>query len=153
MAGDRLIEQILDHLLLLAADVDRLLGAAAAFNQLNRTDLRALQALRGGGLTAGQLARALHVTSGATTRVIDSLAAAGHVVRVPDQQDRRRVVVRLTPPAEAAVDRTFGQLRSAARSVLDAYGDGDLETIARFLEEVRSLVREHAYRLAWPDRG
>src|SRR5260370_31136803 len=102
MAGDRLIEQILDHLLLLAGDVDRLLGAAAAFNQLNRTDLRALQALRGGGMTAGHLARALHVTSGATTRVIDSLVAAGHVVRVPDQQDRRRVVVRLTPPAEPA---------------------------------------------------
>ena len=151
MAGDRLIELIVDHLLLLAADVDRLLGAAATFNQLNRTDLRALQALRGGGLTAGQLARALQVTSGATTRVIDSLAAAGLVVRVPDQQDRRRVVVRLTPPAEAAVDRTFEQLRGAAWSLLGAYADSDLETIARFLEEVRALVREHAYRLAWPD--
>ncbi len=148
MPGDRLIEQILDHLLLLAGDVDRLLGAAAAFNQLNRTDLRALQALRGGGLTAGQLARALHVTSGATTRVIDSLAAAGHVVRVPDQHDRRRVLVRLTPAAEAAIDRTFDQLRGALRSLVEAYGDSDLETIARFLEDVRSLVREHAQRLA-----
>lgn len=124
MAGDRPVEQILDNLLRLAADVDRLVGAAAAFNQLNRTVLRALQGLRGGGLTAGQLARALHVTSGATTRVIDSLAAAGHVVRIPDQHDQRLVLVRLTPPAEATVDRTFEQLRAAARSLLEAYGGG-----------------------------
>jgi DNA-binding MarR family transcriptional regulator len=148
MARDRLIEQILDQLLLLGSDADRLTGAAAVFNRLNRTDLRALQALRGGGMTAGNLARALGVTSGATTRVIDSLVVSGHVVRGPDSRDRRRVLVRLTPAAERQVDSTFEQLRIDTRALLDRYDDDKLETLARFLEDVRRLVREHGRRLS-----
>jgi DNA-binding MarR family transcriptional regulator len=148
MARDRLIDQILDHLLLMGSDADRLTGAAAVFNRINRTDLRALQALRGGGMTAGRLARTLGVTSGATTRVIDSLVASGQVVREPDPSDRRRVLVRLTRAAQQQVDRTFAQLREDARALLETYGDAELETVARFLEDVRALVREHARRLS-----
>src|SRR5215469_13275577 len=148
MGRDRLIEQVLDQLLLMGSEADRLTGAAAVFNQLNRTDLRALQALRVEGMTAGRLARALGVTSGATTRVIDSLVASGHVARGPDPTDRRRVLVQLTPAAEEQVDRTFAQLRADVRTVLETYDDAALETVARFLEDVRSLVREHARRLS-----
>jgi DNA-binding MarR family transcriptional regulator len=148
MARDRLIEQILDHLLLMGSDADRLTGAAALFNQLNRTDLRALQALRAGGMTAGSLARALGVTSGATTRVIDSLVASGHVARGPDPTDRRRVLVQLTPAAEEQVDRTFEQLRADGRTLLETYDDAELETVARFLDDVRALLREHARRMS-----
>jgi DNA-binding MarR family transcriptional regulator len=148
MAREQLIEQILDRLLLMGSDADRLTGAAAAFNQLNRTDLRALQALRGGGMPAGSLARALGVTSGATTRVIDSLVASGHVAREPDPTDRRRVVVRLTPAAESQVDRTFERLRADARSLLETYSDAEVETAGRFVDDVRALVRDHARRLS-----
>jgi DNA-binding MarR family transcriptional regulator len=148
MARDRLIERILDLLLLMGTDADRLTGAAAVFNRLNRTDLRALQALRSGGLTAGTLARSLGVTSGATTRVIDSLVASGHVVRIPDPADRRRVLVRLTPAAERLVDRTFDQLRADVRGMLETYADAELETVVRFLEDVRELVRQQARRLS-----
>ena len=151
MARDRLIEQISDQLLLLGSDADRLTDAAAYFNQLNRTDLRALQALRGGGMTAGSLARALGVTSGATTRVIDSLVASGLVARDPHPTDRRRVLVRLTRTAEQEVDRTFEQLRADVRTLLEGYDEAQLETIARFLEEARALVREHARRLSTRD--
>ena len=150
MARDLLIEQILDHLLLMGSDADRLTGAAAVFNRLNRTDLRALQVLRAGGMTAGQLARALSVTSGATTRVIDSLVAGGQVVRGPDPSDRRRVLVRLTPAAVQRVDQTFVQLRADARALLETYRDPELETLARFLADVRELVREQTQRLSRP---
>jgi DNA-binding MarR family transcriptional regulator len=152
VARDELIEQILDHLLLMGADVDRLTGATARFHRLNRTDLRALQLLRRGGLSAGELARALHVTSGATTRVIDGLAADGHVIREADPNDRRRVLVKLTPAAADLAGSTFEGLRLAARGVLAAYRDDQLETVARFLEDVRSLLREHTSQLSSPRR-
>jgi DNA-binding MarR family transcriptional regulator len=150
MTRDRQIELIVDHLLLMGTDVDRLTGAAATHNRLNRTDVRALQLLREDGLTAGDLARALHITSGATTRVIDSLVAAGNAVRTPDPSDRRRVLVRLTPAAVLMVGRTFERLRADARSLLGAYGDEELETLARFVADVRSLVRSHSTRLSRP---
>src|SRR5689334_21547951 len=110
----------------MGGDVDRLTGVAAGFNRLNRTDLRALEVLRAGGMTAGDLARALSVTSGATTRVIDSLVAAGHVRREGDPRDRRRVLVRLTPAAVLLVDRTFERLRADTRTALEGYTDQQL---------------------------
>ena len=68
MARDQLIEQILDHLMLMGADVDRLAGAAARFNGLNRTDLRCMDFLqREGPLTAGRLAELTGLTTGAMT--------------------------------------------------------------------------------------
>lgn len=153
MAREELIERILDHLLVIGGDADRLTGAAALFNRLNRTDLRALRILRPGGMTAGDLARALDVTSGATTRVIDSLVAAGYVVRQADHRDRRRVMVSLTPAAVQIVDRTFAALGAATRAALRGYGEPELETIARFLAEMGGLVRAHTRRLAEPAGG
>jgi DNA-binding MarR family transcriptional regulator len=144
----RLIDQILDHLQLMGPEVERLSGAAAGFVHLNRTDLRAVQMLRTSrGMTAGQLARALQVTSGATTRVIDTLVADGHAVREADPQDRRKVLVKLTPEAARVLDRSLQPLLAAARSLLEAYSDDELETVARFLTDVRSLMRAHAKRL------
>jgi len=129
--------------------VDRLTGAAAVFIGLNRTDLRALQVLRtSGGMTAGDLARSLQVTSGATTRVIDSLVAAGHARREADPTDRRRVLIKLSPAAERVVDSSFEQLREQARVLLESYQDEELETVARFLADVRSLIRAHTRRLS-----
>jgi DNA-binding MarR family transcriptional regulator len=146
-ARERLIEQILDHLQLLGPEVDRLSGAAASSMRLNRTDLRAVQALRpSDGMTAGELARALQITSGATTRVIDSLVASGHAVREADPHDRRRVLVRLTPAAAEAVDSSFERLREQARALVAGYGDVELEVLARFLADARSLLRLHALR-------
>ena len=150
MARDRQIERILGHLIVMGGDTLRLTGAAAGFNRLNRTDLRALGILRSGGLTAGELARALDVTTGATTRVIDSLVAAGHVRREADPRDRRHVVVRLTPAAARTVDRTFERLEAETRGALDRYGDQELETIARFLADIAALVRAHTRRLSEP---
>jgi DNA-binding MarR family transcriptional regulator len=153
VARDQLVEQILDHLLVIGGDADRLTRVAAGFNRINRTDLRALEVLRAGGVTAGELARALNVTSGATTRVIDSLVAAGHVHRETDAHDRRRVLVTLTPAAVLLLDRTYEGLRSDTRTALETYADRDLETVARFLADVRSLVRAHVQRLSRPVGG
>ncbi len=148
-ARDRLIEQILDHIQLLGTDVDRLSGAAAGHIGLNRTDLRALQLLwASGGLTAGDLAKSLQITSGATTRVIDSLVAERHARREPDPRDRRRVLIKLNPEAEKIVEGTFVELREQARLALESYQVDELETVARFIADVRSVIRAHARRLA-----
>jgi DNA-binding MarR family transcriptional regulator len=148
VASDSLIERILDDLQLLGIDVEHLTAAAAGFNRLNRTDLRALQVLRSReGMTAGQLARALHVTSGATTRIIDGLVEDGHVMREADRRDRRRVQVRLTPEAARLVDSTFDPLLAELRGLLLDYDDEELATVARFLADVRRLVAAHVRRL------
>lgn len=150
---NRLLDQALDHLRLLSGDVDEVGGAASDHLRLNRTDLRALTLLNEStdGLTAGELARALHVTSGATTRVIDNLAERGHVRREPDARDRRRILVRVTPEAERAFGATVGRLYQDLRTVLEKYREDELETLVRFLTDTRRALRGHSRRLSRPE--
>jgi DNA-binding MarR family transcriptional regulator len=151
---DDLTDQILDHLQMMGPEIDRMGGAAAASMGLNRTDLRALQVLRTStGLTAGELARALRITSGATTRVIDSLVRSGHVLRAAHPEDRRRVVVRLTPGAAREVDQAFERLRRQTRELLTGYADAELELLARFLADTRGLLRLNVRRLSREGRA
>src|SRR5437763_14609895 len=70
---------------------------------INRTDSRCLDIRdQSGSMSAGDLAEASRLTTGAITAVIDRLERAGLARRVPDQADRRRVLVELTPKANAA---------------------------------------------------
>ena len=65
---------------------------------MNRTDMRCVDLIdQAGGMTAGELARAADLTTGAVTAVIDRLERAGMARRVADPADRRRVRVEVTP--------------------------------------------------------
>jgi DNA-binding MarR family transcriptional regulator len=143
------IEEILEQLRAITVDVEELTGATANFVHLNRTDFRALQVLSSSrGMTAGELARALHVTTGATTRVIDSLVDAGHARREWDPEDRRRILVSVTPAAQRVLERARQGFREDTRKALGQYRPEELEAILRFLTETRDLVGTHTRRLA-----
>ena len=77
--------------------------AAADLLGVNRTDARCLDILdRLGTISAGRLAEESGLTTGAVTAMIDRLEGAGYVRRVRDEEDRRRVLVDLTPRARKA---------------------------------------------------
>src|SRR3984893_691075 len=146
-----LIEQILEQLSVMTVDVEELTGATANFVRLNRTDFHALQVLSSSrGMTAGELARALRVTTGATTRVIDSLVAAGHAHREWDPEDRRRILVSVTPTAQRALEGSLLALREDLRKALSGYSESELNAVLRFVGSLRGLSRTHARRLARP---
>jgi len=81
-----------------------------------------LAALRRAGgdyeLSPGRLIRETLVTSGTMTTRVDRLAARGFVERLPDPNDRRGVLVRLTPEGRSAVDGAFVALLEAERELL-----------------------------------
>jgi DNA-binding MarR family transcriptional regulator len=101
-------------------------------------------------MTAGELARALRVTTGATTRVVDSLVAAGHADREWDPQDRRRILVTVTPAAQHALERSLQGLREDLGKALAGYSEVELNAVLRFVGSLRGLARTHARRLARP---
>lgn len=143
------IDEVVLHLRMMAAEVDMLSGAAAEHLRLNRTELRALHCLRalGNSATAGDLARMLALTTGATTRVIDGLVDHGHARRIPDAQDRRRTVVNLTPGAIATLRGLFAPLGAEMRGELSEIDDAVLTGTSSVLQAARRLMREHAHRL------
>ena len=64
---------------------------------LNPTDLRCLDWLSEGGMSAGELAEATGLSSAATTTLLDRLERKGFVQRERDSADRRKVIVEMTP--------------------------------------------------------
>ncbi|MCO5972741.1 MarR family winged helix-turn-helix transcriptional regulator [Actinoallomurus soli] len=130
--------------------VDRELKDFFAAHGLEHWEFDVLATLRRSGppyaLTAGALNRAAMVTSGAITNRIDRLAAKGLVERVPDEQDRRSVRVRLTERGRALVDEVVGlhvanearllaslspdrrmELADLLRDLLESFGDTSIE--------------------------
>src|SRR5919106_4353097 len=116
---------------------------------LNRTDLHAINTIENsGGLTAGELAAATGLTTGAVTGVIDRLERAGYARRVPDPADRRRVKVEVTPKFYARAGTIWGPMAADWTSRLGRrFSAEELERVTEFLRSTNELSREHLERL------
>jgi DNA-binding MarR family transcriptional regulator len=116
---------------------------------VNRTDLHAINTIENsGGLTAGELAAATGLTTGAVTGVIDRLERAGYARRVPDPTDRRRVKVEVTPKFYSRADKIWGPMAADWASRLGRrFTAEELERVIEFLRSTNELSREHLERL------
>lgn len=122
--------------------------AAAAYAGINRTDFRCLDILdRGGRMTAGQLATAAHLTSGAVTAVLDHLEEAGFVRRVRDASDRRRVLIEVMPDLLARSMPIYGPIINDGARAMAKYTDEQLETILDFMLQSRELLERNTIRV------
>lgn len=115
---------------------------------LNATDWKCQEYLdRFGPMTAGQLAEATGLTSGAITGVVDRLEKRGFVRREHDPSDRRKVVVRLIDDHGAKIDTLMGPMTGAFRSFLDSFSTEELELLLRFMEGTAEIMKGQAERL------
>jgi DNA-binding MarR family transcriptional regulator len=144
--GER--EQLVQLLQAYATEADRLGQAFAERHGLHPTDLHALLAVMqadraGQPLTPGGLGRQLGLSSGATTALVDRLERVGHVHRVRDERDRRRVTLRHGETAAKVGEAFFGPLAVRLDEVLDAYSPAELAAARRFLVDTIAAVRAH----------
>lgn len=89
----------------------------------------------GGTVTAGELVRRSGLKPASVTGVLDRLERRGYVRRVRDGQDRRRVVVEITPGLVEGGRELFAGLMRRLDGLYEGYSDEQLEMIAGFLEE------------------
>ena len=113
---------------------------------INRTDARCLDVLdQHGSMSAGDLAEASRLTTGAITAVIDRLERAGLARRVADPTDRRRVLVEPTEKAfELANELMVEPMRRLYTPMANAYSEDDLRLILDFTRRGRELQEDHA---------
>jgi len=116
---------------------------------INQTDLHCLNAIENaGGLTAGQLAAAVGVTTGAVTGVVDRLERAGFARRVADPEDRRRVKIEVTPEFYARAAEIWGPLAAEWAQALDSkFTAAELTRIVDFLDLTVEIGGRHVERL------
>lgn len=100
---------------------------------------RALALLqRDGRLTAGTLAELLQVSPSTVTGLCDRLTARNLIERAPGSDNRREVVVRLSPAGKALVDGCVAARRDEMRRILGRIPgsqlDGMIAALTAFVE-------------------
>jgi DNA-binding MarR family transcriptional regulator len=134
--------QVLSRVTRLARHLDLARRTAFAQHGLETWEFDVLSALRRAGppyeLSPGRLIRETMVTSGTMTNRVDRLAAQGLVERLPDPEDRRGVLVRLTASGRSRVDAALEGLLSQERLLLAGLSARDQTTLAALLRTVVS---------------
>lgn len=144
----QVFEELIDEVRRSQAATDRYDQAVADAIGLNRTDMRCVDVLqREGRITAGQLAEATGLTTGAMTTAIDRLERLGYARRVRDLGDRRRVLVEVTPRANEEVGRFYTEHAAMGERLYDQYSTDELELLLSFVRAGREFNEQHAGRL------
>ncbi len=126
-------------------ETSRLGEAIARRHGISLADLQALGELdMRGGLTPGQLAARLGLTSGAVTALADRLERHGLVERVPHPTDRRSTLLCPTDAAKDFGAASYGPLGADMGRMLATFDDAGREAIARFLREATAIAAAHA---------
>jgi len=128
--------------------------AVAEAAGVNLTDMRCLEVLGlEGPVTAGRLAEATGLTTGAMTTALDRLERHGYARRVRDTADRRRVLVEITPLAMAGAARFYGEHMAHSEVLYDRYTKSELELLLGFVRDGRELNDRAAANLEARTRG
>jgi DNA-binding MarR family transcriptional regulator len=134
--------EVLSRVTRLARHLDRARRSAFAAHDLEPWEFDVLSALRRSGrpyqLSPGQLLRETMVTSGTMTNRVDRLAEQGLVERLPDPDDRRGVLVRLTRGGQARVDAALEDLLTREQGLLEGLSSRERDDLAAAL---RAVVR------------
>jgi DNA-binding MarR family transcriptional regulator len=149
----QVFEELIEEVQRSQLATDRYDQAVADAIGLNRTDMRCLDVIsREGPVTAGRLADATGLTSGAMTTALDRLERAGLARRVRDATDRRRVLVELTEEARAGAGDFYGDQMAHAERLYKRYSEKELELLLEFVREGRELNERSAAKLEQQNR-
>jgi DNA-binding MarR family transcriptional regulator len=132
----------------LARAMDLFDEAACTALGVGRSDLRALNLLEHGPLTAGTLAQQLHLTRPAVTALVDRLVAAGLVERASVAGDRRATAVALTPATWEAFARVYRPLGDRVRDAVTALAPDGQAAVGAGLEVLGAAFRDARAHLA-----
>ena len=145
---DRLLAEVREAFRLNGQAGDAMDQAAAEFLGIHRTDTRLLDVLQmAGGMSAGELAKAGHLSPGAVTAALDRLERAGYVRRVRDENDRRRVLVEITDRMQELTAQLYGPLATSGDALLRNLTDEHLTVMRDTMREAARLQMEQADRV------
>lgn len=120
--------------------LERSIGAVLQRFDLNEPGFGVLAALRRAGspyqLSPTVLYNSLLVSSGAMTNRLDRLAEAGLVERLPDPNDRRGLLVGLTPKGARVIDAAVAAHTENERGLLAQLSVAERQDCARLLRKL-----------------
>ncbi|MBF4623326.1 MarR family winged helix-turn-helix transcriptional regulator [Clavibacter sp. VKM Ac-2872] len=137
--GDRsdVLERLRDYTTAFDESVRQLAAAVG----LPTTDTTALAEViwadtAGRALSPARLSEKLHLTSGATTALINRLEGGGHLERSRESADRRVVTLRATAASRARVTTMLRGAQAEVDRALDGFTAAELRTAAAVVQAV-----------------
>jgi DNA-binding MarR family transcriptional regulator len=127
--------------------------ASQRYMKLGRTDMRALHYLivaqhSGEVVTPSAIATHLGISSASTTKLLDRLEAAEHIVRSPHPTDRRALAISISDHTrEAAID-TVGRLQAKRFQAAARLSPAEREVVIGFLDDMSKQISIGSVRWA-----
>ena len=121
---------------------EAMVAAVARRHGLSHAALNALAVIEGSGgpLPAGEVGSRMHITSATMTSVLDTLERNGYVQRQPDAEDRRRVLVDVTPEARVVLDQMLPEVQQTCTAVMAAIDEEELGGFLATLTRIRAAI-------------
>lgn len=107
---------------------------------LPRFDIMAALARHNSGMSMTELSRSLMVSNGNVTGIVDRLAAEGMVVRLPDANDRRATLVRLTRNGAKKFQAMAAAHEAWVGETLSSISDEDADVMIELLNAIGRRV-------------
>ncbi|RLP59222.1 MarR family transcriptional regulator [Kocuria rhizophila] len=114
---------------------------------LKDTDYSAMALLMRRPMGPTELARALHITTASATAMVDRLVLAGHVVREPHHEDRRRMTVRALQPSTEEVAAQVAPMIGMVEEELAALDEAGRRAVLQFLTGTAARMEDHLEQL------
>lgn len=149
---DAALEQIAELMSALAelrAAEKRLAEASQRYMRLGENDMRAIHFLivaghEGEDVTPGALAQHLGISTASTTKLLDRLERGGHIVRRPHPDDRRALVVDITPATRATAMQSVGRQQARRFAVAARLSPEERGVVTRFLRDTAAMIDPEA---------
>ena len=110
------------------------------------TDIQAIDQVVSAAEPLGpvELGDRLGIRSASATALVDRLVAAGHLVREPDDRDRRRIALHATDHARDEVRQALAPLLERVAEITGRLSPEQTDTVLAFLHEVSAAMRDYA---------
>lgn len=106
---------------------------------------------RAGEITATEIAAAVMITAGGTTKRLDRLEDRSLVTRTPDPDDRRSSLISLTPEGNMRVDGAYDLIMENESALITATLEPS--ELAPTSEALRALLRSTAHSTSQISKG
>jgi DNA-binding MarR family transcriptional regulator len=92
----------------------------------------------------------MHITTGTMTTVLDTLERNRYIRRLADPDDRRRVLVDITPAAQTVLDQMLPEVQQLAKTVMGVLDDSALHRLLDTLATITETIENTPQNLPPP---
>lgn len=121
----------------------RIKAETSSHLSVNETDFRALSVLMSKGpMTPGELGKAVGLTSGSTTIMIERLIKVGHVSKSPSIEDGRSSVIEIKPRSHKKAQSLVEPMIHLSDEVLKGMTKSEIDGALKFLRKLDQSAKK-----------